>query len=122
MYLQNLTRRFGGRVVLNSISYRFPEQGCLGLIGVNGAGKSTLLNILCNLDEPDDGVVIKTRDTVIGYLPQEPNPHPKPTLLEEAIGGADYVLGLQNRLTEVLALMEHSYTDVVGKRVRSHHA
>ena len=33
--LQNLTRRFGGRVVLNSISHRFPEQGCVGLVGVN---------------------------------------------------------------------------------------
>ena len=46
IYLQNLTRRFGSRVILNNLNYRFPEQGCLGLIGVNGAGKSTLLNIL----------------------------------------------------------------------------
>ena len=113
--LQNLTRRFGGRVVLNSISHRFPEQGCVGLVGVNGSGKSTLLNILCGLDEPDDGTVTKPRDTVIGYLPQEPNQNPMPTLLEEALGGAEYILGLQSRLTEVLTLMEHSCTDEVAK-------
>ncbi len=113
--LQNLTRRFGGRVVLNSISHRFPEQGCVGLVGVNGSGKSTLLNILCGLDEPDDGTVTKPRDTVIGYLPQEPNQNPMPTLLEEALGGAEYILGLQSRLTEVLTLMEHSCTDAVAK-------
>lgn len=115
IYLQNLTRRFGSRVVLNSISFRFPEQGCLGLIGINGAGKSTLLNILCGLDEPDDGQIIKPRDTIIGYLPQEPNPNPKPTILEEALGGAEYILKIQNRLNEVLQEMETNYSDALAK-------
>ena len=115
IYLQNLTRRFGGRVVLNNISHRFPEQGCIGLVGVNGAGKSTMLNILCGLDEPDDGKIIKPRDTVIGYLPQEPNPNPKSTILEEALGGAEYILKIQNRLNEVLKEMEKSCTDAIAK-------
>ncbi|MCE2716362.1 MAG: ABC-F family ATP-binding cassette domain-containing protein [Pseudomonadota bacterium] len=114
--LQNLTRRFGGRVVLNTISYRFPEVGCVGLVGVNGSGKSTLLNILCGLDEPDDGTVTKPRNTVIGYLPQEPNPNPLPTLLEEALSGAEHVLGLQKQLEDVLKEMEHSYSDAVAKK------
>lgn len=115
VYLQNLTRRFGDRVVLNNINYRFPEQGCLGLVGVNGAGKSTMLNILCGIDEPDDGTIIKPRDTIIGYLPQEPNPKPLPTLLEEALGGAEYVQKLHAKLNDVLKTMEHSYSDKIAK-------
>ena len=115
IYLQNLTRRFGSRVILNNLNYRFPEQGCLGLIGVNGAGKSTLLNILCGLDEPDDGAVIKPRNVVIGYLPQEPNPKPMPTLLEEALGGAERIVELQKKLQDVLKVMEHSYTETIAK-------
>ena len=115
IYLQNLTRRFGGRVVLNNLSYRFPEQGCLGLIGINGAGKSTLLNILCGLDEPDDGKIIKPRDTVIGYLPQEPNQNPKSTILEEALAGAEYIVQIQTRLNEVLKEMEINCTDAIAK-------
>jgi len=114
--LQNLTRRFGGRVVLNSITYRFPTVGCIGLVGVNGSGKSTLLNILCGLDEADDGTVTKPRDTVIGYLPQEPNPNPMPTLLEEALSGAERVVELQKQLGEVLKEMESSYSDAVAKK------
>lgn len=115
IYLQNLTRRFGSRVVLNNISFRFPEQGCLGLVGINGAGKSTLLNILCGLDEPDDGKIIKPRDSVIGYLPQEPNQNPKPTILEEALAGAEYILQIQTRLNEVLKEMETNYSDTLAK-------
>jgi len=114
--LQNLTRRFGGRVVLNSITYRFPTVGCVGLVGVNGSGKSTLLNILCGLDEADDGTVTKPRDTVIGYLPQEPNQNPMPTLLEEALSGAERVVELQKQLSEVLKEMESSYSDAIAKK------
>jgi ABC-2 type transport system ATP-binding protein len=53
--LQNLTRRFGGRVVLNNISHRFPEQGCVGLVGVNGSGKSTTLGIVLNVVNKTSG-------------------------------------------------------------------
>lgn len=115
IYLQNLTKRFGSRVILNSVTHRFPEQGCVGLVGVNGSGKSTLLNILCGLDEPDDGTITKPRNTVIGYLPQEPNPNPLPTLLEEALSGAERVVELQKQLNDVLQKMEANCTDEVSK-------
>lgn len=108
IYLQNLTKRFGDRIILNKINYRFPEKGCIGLIGINGAGKSTLLNILCRLEEYDDGQIITPKDMVIGYLPQEPNPNPKPTILEEALDGAEKVLSLQSRLEQVLHEMQTS--------------
>jgi ATP-binding cassette subfamily F protein 3 len=115
IYLQNLTKRFGARAVLNNISYRFPEKGCIGLVGINGAGKSTLLNILCGLDETDDGKVIKPKDTVIGYLPQEPNPNPKSTLLDEALAGAEKVLALQKRMEEVLVEMQTNQSEKLYK-------
>jgi ATP-binding cassette subfamily F protein 3 len=115
IYLQNLTRRFAARAVLNNISYRFPEKGCVGLVGINGAGKSTLLNILCGLDEPDDGQIIKPKDMVIGYLPQEPNPNPKSTLLDEALAGAEKVLALQKRMEEILIEMQTSQSEKLYK-------
>lgn len=115
IYLQNLTKRFGDRVILNNLTYRFPEKGCLGLVGVNGAGKSTLLNILCNLEEADDGKVLKPKDVVIGYLPQEPNSNPKNTLLDEALSGAERVLFLQKRMDEVMKEMETNHSDKIYK-------
>lgn len=115
IYLQNLTRRFAARAVLNNLNYRFPEKGCIGLVGINGAGKSTLLNILCGLDEADDGKVIKPKDMVIGYLPQEPNPNPKSTLLDEALAGAEKVLALQKRMEEVLVEMQTNQSDKLYK-------
>lgn len=81
IYIQNLVKRLGGKTVLGDISYHFPQGEHIALVGDNGAGKTTLLNILCSLDEPDEGTLIKPKGLVLGYLPQEPNSHPAPTIL-----------------------------------------
>ncbi len=100
--LQNLGKSYGERKVLDSISFNFPKKGAVCLYGVNGAGKSTLLNILSQLDECDDGQITYPKNCVIGYLPQEPNPNPKETILEEAMDGAAELLALQTELEAIL--------------------
>lgn len=89
LILSDLSKNFHGRFVLKNINYNFPQTGLIALVGVNGAGKSTLLNILCNLDEPDNGVVTKPKSKLIGYLPQEPNNNPKDSILIECMSGAE---------------------------------
>ena len=48
------------KVVLNDISYVFPEGVSMGILGHHGSGKSTLLRIICGKSEPDSGYVKRT--------------------------------------------------------------
>ncbi|MCB1998144.1 MAG: ABC transporter ATP-binding protein [Burkholderiaceae bacterium] len=60
--LQNLTKWFpspqGRRYVFQDLSFRFPADASIGLIGRNGAGKSTLMNLLGGIDSPNEGRIV----------------------------------------------------------------
>jgi len=53
----------GHKVVLDDISFSFPAQTNVGILGRNGSGKSTLLRILAGTEEPDSGTIVR-RGTV----------------------------------------------------------
>ena len=52
---RNLTRRFGGIVALDGVSFDVPQGEIVGLIGPNGAGKTTVFNLVTRLYSPDRG-------------------------------------------------------------------
>lgn len=114
--IHNISKRFLKKQVLNNVSYKFPQQTTIAIIGANGAGKTTLLNILSKLEEPDSGTVNKAKDMVIGYLPQEPNPNPAPSVLCECIIAAGPLYELKLRLDTLLHAMEHNYTYEVNEQ------
>mgnify|MGYP000305486809 FL=1 len=53
--IQGVTRRFGGLVAVNDVSFDIEAGSLVSLIGPNGAGKTTLFNALCGLVTPDSG-------------------------------------------------------------------
>ncbi len=55
--LRNVTRRFGGIVALDGISFDVDEGQIVGLIGPNGAGKTTAFNVITRLYRPNSGEV-----------------------------------------------------------------
>lgn len=54
----SLTKRYAGRLVVASVSLRFPGPGVLVIRGENGAGKSTLLSMLAGVLTPDSGRIL----------------------------------------------------------------
>lgn len=52
-----VTKRFGGVVALNGVSFRLDPAEVLGLIGPNGSGKTTLLNVINGVVPADEGEV-----------------------------------------------------------------
>ena len=82
--LASLSKSFGDRVLLDSVSWQIDDRERVGLAGPNGAGKTTLLKMLAGLEEPDSGAVIKPSGLVVGYLPQDGLTHSGRTLVEEA--------------------------------------
>ncbi len=82
--LSSLSKSFGERVLLDSVTWQIDDRERVGLCGPNGAGKTTLLRMLAGLDEPDEGDVIKPSGLTIGYLPQDGLVHAGRTVFEEA--------------------------------------
>ncbi|PSV25946.1 MULTISPECIES: energy-dependent translational throttle protein EttA [unclassified Photobacterium] len=61
--VNNLTKSFGDRVLIDDLSFSIPKGAIVGIIGANGAGKSTLFKMLSGTEQPDSGT-IELGDTV----------------------------------------------------------
>jgi branched-chain amino acid transport system ATP-binding protein len=55
--IDKLTKRFGGLVAVNNISFQIGRNETVGLIGPNGAGKTTVLRLITGILKPDSGKV-----------------------------------------------------------------
>jgi branched-chain amino acid transport system ATP-binding protein len=56
--VREITRRFGGLVAVNKVSFTVQKNEIFGLIGPNGAGKTTLFNLITGLLPPSEGKLI----------------------------------------------------------------
>ena len=87
--IQNLSVRYGKRVLFENVNLEFNEGNCYGVIGANGAGKSTLLKILTGQIESTTGEVIKNKGERLSYLKQDHNLYNDYTVLDTVIMGND---------------------------------
>lgn len=80
--VKNLTKRYGEKVALDSVSFEVQSGDITAFIGHNGAGKTTALKSIAGILNFDDGEIIidgisvngnslKTK-SMIGYLPDDP--------------------------------------------------
>jgi ATP-binding cassette subfamily F protein 3 len=82
--LSGLTKTFGDRVLLDSVTWQLGDRDRVALCGPNGAGKTTLLKMLAGMEELDAGAIVKPSAMTVGYLPQDGLSHAGRTLVEEA--------------------------------------
>ena len=90
--VNNLTKGFGDRVLIEDLSFTLPRNGIVGIIGPNGAGKTTLFKTLMGMEQPDSGAV-KIGETVkISYVDQSRGGiDPKKSLWEVVSDGQDFI-------------------------------
>lgn len=50
----------GRKTILDQVSFKFPENQNIGVLGRNGAGKSTLLRLIAGSELPDDGRILRS--------------------------------------------------------------
>ncbi len=90
--VENLSKGFGDRLLVDDLSFTLPRNGIVGVIGPNGAGKTTLFKMLMGVEQPDSGK-IKVGETVkISYADQSrAGIDPKKSLWEVVSDGLDYI-------------------------------
>jgi len=66
-----ISKRFGGVIALDNISFSLMEGEILGLIGPNGAGKTTLFNVITGFVYPDQGSVKFKEMELVGLKPHQ---------------------------------------------------
>ena len=94
---ENVTKRFGGLVAVDNVSFLLKKGEFVGLIGPNGAGKTTLFNCITGYYKPDNGRIYFKDVNITGKPPyvaaklgigrtfQIVKPMPKLTVLENVI-------------------------------------
>ncbi len=81
LIIENVSKIFGDRRVLDNITFRVRSGETYALLGPNGAGKTTLINIILGIIKPSSGRVLVKNSTplnpkargIIGFSPQDPS-------------------------------------------------
>lgn len=91
LLVRQVSKTFGERKAVDSISFSMEEPGVFGLIGTNGAGKTTTIRMILGVLDRDEGDISwnggpLNRNTVrFGYMPEERGIYPKIRVLEQLV-------------------------------------
>jgi len=69
--IRNLTKRFGGLLANDNITFDVSEGEITGVIGPNGAGKTTLFNCITGVYRPNGGSILFKGERISGLRPYE---------------------------------------------------
>ena len=90
--VNNLTKGYGDRVLIEDLSFTLPRNGIVGIIGPNGAGKTTLFKTLMGMETADSGAVKMGETVKISYVDQSRGGiDPKKSLWEVVSDGQDFI-------------------------------
>jgi energy-dependent translational throttle protein EttA len=87
-----VSKAFGDRLLVESLDFRLPPGGIVGIIGPNGAGKTTLFRMMTGAEKSDAGS-FRVGDTVrLGYVDQSRDDlKPNNTVWQEVSGGLEEI-------------------------------
>jgi len=91
LVLDQVSKSFGGKLVVDQISFRLTEPSVYGLLGTNGAGKTTTIRMLLGIINKDSGEItwngqpVNRKSVNFGYLPEERGIYPKIKVIDQLV-------------------------------------
>jgi len=90
--VENVSKGFDGRLLIDDLSFKLPAGGIVGVIGPNGAGKTTLFRMLTGQEKPDTGSIALGDTVQLSYVDQSRDAlDANKTVWEEISGGNDII-------------------------------
>jgi energy-dependent translational throttle protein EttA len=89
---KDVSKSFGGRVLIDKLSFKVPPGAIVGIIGPNGAGKSTLFRLIQGVEKPDSGEVVIGKTAQLAFVDQSRDSLDNTkTVWEDISGGLDNI-------------------------------
>lgn len=111
----DVTLRFGKRILFENVNIKFTEGNCYGLIGANGAGKSTFLKVLSGEIEADKGDIVMSPGSRMAVLKQDHFQFDEYKVLDVIVMGHEQLYKIMKERDELYAKEE--MTDEDGMRI-----
>ena len=90
---EKVSKGYGDRLLIDSLSFNLPRGGIVGIIGANGAGKTTLFRMITGPEKPDAGTLRVGESVTLGYVDQSRDAlDPAKNVWEEITGGAEQIM------------------------------
>ena len=116
--VENLSKSYGEKTLLNNISFGIDEGDKIGIIGINGTGKSTLLKIIAGIENYDTGNIIRKNNMVIEYLPQNPFFDEEANVIQQVFKGTSPLMETIRDYEECLKEVElNPHEEILQKRL-----
>jgi len=115
--LENISKSYSEKILLDNISLGINDGDKIGLIGINGAGKSTLLKIIGGREEFFEGNISKVRNMRIEYLSQTQDFSEGATVLEQVFKGDTVEMKLLMEYEDILKYIEEGQIDKYQDRL-----
>lgn len=66
LHIKDLTKRFGGLIAVDNVSFDVPEGGIIGLIGPKAKGRQTIFNLITGIYKPTSGSIEFKNNSLLG--------------------------------------------------------
>jgi len=109
--VQNVSLRYGKRVLFDEVNIKFVPGNCYGIIGANGAGKSTFLKILSGEIEPQTGGVSLDPGERLAVLKQDQFQFDQYTVMDTVILGHQRLYQIMKEREAIYAKEDFSDED-----------
>ena len=117
----HIRKDFSEEVIVKDATFHINEQDRVALVGMNGAGKTTLLRIIVGELSADAGEVLQSKDTTIGYLPQQQGYHSDQTIYEELLAVKSDVIAMDKEIRTLEEQMAHVEGEELEKLLSKYH-
>lgn len=111
---EHVKKRYTLKRLIDDATLYIGEHDRIGVVGVNGTGKSTLLKLLCGLEEPDAGTIMRCSGLRVSYLPQMPSYDAPRNAVEQVLHDAPRDVGAPDAYEARSLLTQLGITDFEG--------
>lgn len=94
--LNNVTKSYDGRVLIEDLSLRIPKNAIVGIIGPNGVGKSTLFRMIMGQESPDSGEITIGDTVQLSYVDQSHKDLIPEKSVYEVVGDGNDIIEVNN--------------------------